>query len=94
MQEQVRPSVQRILDAITGTPAYVRNGRRDVLATNRLGYALYSDMYIDAIRPVNIARFVFLSPRARTYFLNWQSTANDTVAILRSEAGRNRTTVG
>lgn len=89
VQEQVRPSVQRILDAITGTPAYVRNGRRDVLATNRLGYALYSDMYIDPVRPVNIARFVFLSPRARTYFLNWQSTANDTVAILRSEAGRN-----
>ena len=66
----MRPSVQRILDALTGATAYVRNGRRDVLATNRLGYALYSDMYIDPIRPVNIPRFVFLSPRARTYFLN------------------------
>ena len=89
----MRPSVQRILDALTGAPAYVRNGRRDVLPTNRLGYALYSDMYIDPIRPVNIARFVFLSPRARTYFLNWESAANDTVAMLRSEAGPNPTTV-
>jgi transcriptional regulator with XRE-family HTH domain len=88
-QPRVRPSVQRILDAITSTPAYVRNGRRDVLAANQLGYALYSEMYLDPVRPVNVARFVFLSPRARTFFLNWESAANDTVAILRSEAGRN-----
>jgi hypothetical protein len=39
--------------------------------------------------PENIARFVFLSPRARAFFLNWESAANDTVAILRTEAGRN-----
>ena len=71
------------------TPAYVRNGRRDILAANRLGYALYSEAYIDPARPVNIARFVFLSPRARAFFLNWESAANDTVAILRTEAGRN-----
>jgi transcriptional regulator with XRE-family HTH domain len=88
-QQLVRPSVQRILDAMTGTPAYARNGRRDILAANRLVYALYSEAYLDPARPVNIARFVFLSPRARAFFLNWQSAANDTVAILRTEAGRN-----
>jgi transcriptional regulator with XRE-family HTH domain len=88
-QQLVRPSVQRILDAMIVTPAYVRNGRRDILATNRLGYALYSEAYIDPARPVNIARFVFLSPRARAFFINWESAANDTVAILRTEAGRN-----
>jgi len=88
-QQPVRPSVQRILDAMTGAPAYVRNGRRDVLAANQLGYALYSEMYLDPFRPVNVARFIFLSPRARTFFLNWEGAANDAVAILRSEAGRN-----
>jgi hypothetical protein len=88
-RQLVRPSVQRILDALTGTPAYARNGRRDILAANRLGYALYSEAYLDPARPVNIARFVFLSPRARAFFLSWESAANDTVAILRSEAGRN-----
>ena len=88
-QQLVRPSVQRILDAMIGTPAYARNGRRDILAANRLGYALYSEAYLDPARPVNIARFVFLSPRARVFFLNWESAANDTVAILRTEAGRN-----
>src|SRR5271165_6594577 len=57
---QVRPSVQRMLDAITGAPAYVRNGRGDILAANRLGYALYSEMFTSPHRPVNTARFTFL----------------------------------
>ena len=34
---QIRQPVQQILDAMPGAPAYVRNGRRDILAANRLG---------------------------------------------------------
>ena len=34
------------------------------------------------------ARFVFLDPRATTFFRDWETVANDTVAILRAEAGR------
>jgi transcriptional regulator with XRE-family HTH domain len=64
-QQRIRPSVQRILDAITDAPAYVRNGRRDILAANRLGYALYSEMYRDPARPVNIARFSAWPVRGR-----------------------------
>ena len=88
-QEGMRPTIQRILDAMTGAPAYVRNGRRDILAANRLGYALYSELYRDPARPVNVARFVFLDPRARTFFLDWATAANDMVAALRAEAGKN-----
>ena len=51
---RIRPSVQRILDVITDAPAYVRNARRDILAANRLWYALYSEMYRDPARPVNV----------------------------------------
>ena len=89
LQEGLRPTIQRILDAMTGAPAYVRNGRRDILAANRLGYALYSELYLDPARPVNVARFVFLNSRARTFFLDWTSAANDMVAALRAEAGKN-----
>jgi transcriptional regulator with XRE-family HTH domain len=87
-QQRVRPGVQRILDALDA-PADVRNGRRDILAANRLGYALYSELFIDPVRPANIARFVFLSPRAREFFPDWEGAANDLVANLRTEAGRN-----
>ncbi|MFE4194690.1 helix-turn-helix transcriptional regulator [Paenarthrobacter sp. NPDC056912] len=88
-EQQIRPTVQRILDAMADVPAYVRNGRRDILATNKLGLALYSEMFTDAVRPVNVARFVFLNPRARGFFMDWETAANDLVANLRTEAGRN-----
>ena len=86
---RVRPSVQRMLDAMIGAPAFVRNGRMDILAANRLGHALYSEMYADPRRPANTARFVFLDPRAPGFYLDWDQVASDSVSILRAEAGRN-----
>jgi transcriptional regulator with XRE-family HTH domain len=87
-KQRVRPSVQWILDAMTGAAAFVRNGRLDVLASNQLGRALYSEMYVAPARPVNTVRFVFLDPRARDFYVDWERAANDCVAALRSEAGR------
>lgn len=88
-QRIVRPGVQRVLDAMTGAPAWVRNGRSDFLAANRLGYALYSPLFDEPLRPANTARFAFLSPRANEFYVDWENTAKDMVAILRAEAGRN-----
>jgi transcriptional regulator with XRE-family HTH domain len=87
-QERVRPSVQRILDAMADVPAFVRNARLDVLAANRLGQAFYSELFGDLARPVNSARFIFLNPRATEFFLDWETIANDAVGVLRAEAGR------
>jgi transcriptional regulator with XRE-family HTH domain len=87
-QQRVRPSVQRMIDAMTGAPAFLQNGRLDILAANALGRALFSELYVDPVRPVNPARFVFLSPRAPDFYGDWERAANDTVAILRTEAGR------
>jgi transcriptional regulator with XRE-family HTH domain len=88
-QATIRPSVQGILDAMTGAPAYVRNGRGDILAANRLAHALFSDMLADPVQPANTARFVFLDSRATDFFVEWDSIADNVVAVLRSEAGRN-----
>jgi transcriptional regulator with XRE-family HTH domain len=85
---QVRPSVQRILDSMAGTPAFVRNGRLDILAINDLGRALYSAVFDEPRRPANIARFNFLDPRANDFYPDWDDAANTTVALLRTEAGR------
>jgi transcriptional regulator with XRE-family HTH domain len=86
--QRVRPGVQRLLDAITA-PAMVRNARMDILATNQLGRALYSEMFANPRLPVNSARFTFLDPRATTFFVDWDQAADDSVAVLRGEAGRN-----
>jgi len=87
-KQGVRASVQRVLDALTGAPAFVRNGRMDILAANRLGYALDAEMNIGPDRPGNTARFLFLDPRATSSYVDWDDVANDAAAILRSEAGR------
>jgi transcriptional regulator with XRE-family HTH domain len=87
-QQVVRSGVQRLLDAMTMAPAYVRNGRLDILATNPLGSAVFSPIFGDPDRPANIARFIFLDPAAQDFYLEWERMASDTVALLRGEAGR------
>jgi hypothetical protein len=86
-QERVRPTVQRILDAMVGLPAYVRNGRLDILAANPLGHALYSPVFTSPAGAPNMARFIFLDPAASEFFQSWDTIANDAVAILRAPAG-------
>ncbi|MGN6741968.1 MAG: helix-turn-helix transcriptional regulator [Amnibacterium sp.] len=86
--EAVRPPIQRMLDAMTDAPAWVRNERFDLLASNALGRALYAPVLAMAGR-INTARFAFLDPAARTYFRDWSRTADDCVATLRGAAGRN-----
>jgi len=85
---QVRPAVQRILDSMTTTPAYVRNHRLDILAANRLGQALFAPVFDSPAQPPNPARFLFLDARAPDFYLDWERQAQDTVAMLRSQAGR------
>ncbi|MCA4135254.1 helix-turn-helix transcriptional regulator [Arthrobacter sp. M4] len=88
--QTVRPSVQRVIDAITTAPAWVRNDRGDVLASNDLGRALYLDMMADdSATPPNSARFTFLNPKAQEFFADWERSADDIVAVLRSTAGKN-----
>ncbi len=86
-QQRVRPIVQRILDSINA-PAYVRNGRLDILAANPLGAALHSPVFDDLSGAPNMARFIFLNPTGPDFFVDWDHVANDVVAILRAEAGR------
>jgi transcriptional regulator with XRE-family HTH domain len=89
-KHRVRPSIQHILDGLTGAAAFVHNARLDNLATNELGRALYSDMFSRAAGPgpVNSARYVFLDPGAREFYADWDRAASDVVAVLRYAAGR------
>jgi transcriptional regulator with XRE-family HTH domain len=87
-KQRARPEIQWTLDAITGAAAFVSNERLDVLAANQLGRALFSELYAAPARPINTARFVFLDPRAEAYYGDWDRVATESVAILRSAAGR------
>jgi transcriptional regulator with XRE-family HTH domain len=89
---RVRPSVQRVLDAMLSVPAFVRNARFDVVASNPLGRALYSPVFDSPLftqrGPVNTARFCFLDPAAREYWPQWEEVADDSVSYLRHASGR------
>jgi transcriptional regulator with XRE-family HTH domain len=95
-RQRVRPGVQRLLDAMTGVPAFVQNGRLDVLAANTLARALYAALFEAAApgrgagRAPNHARFTFLDPRSADFYPDWNRAAADGVALLRAEAGRSR----
>ncbi len=85
--QRVRPSVQQVLDSMTGAAAFVRNGRLDILSANRLGYALYSPVFASPMRPVNLARFIFLEPQSADFYAEWDGIAAAAVGSLRAEAG-------
>ncbi|MHB9861444.1 helix-turn-helix transcriptional regulator [Streptomyces sp. YIM S03343] len=82
-----RDSLTRALDAIALGPAFVRNGRMDVLATNALGRAFYDEVF-DGPGQENLARYCFLDERAKAFYPDWEAAADVTVSILRTEAGR------
>jgi transcriptional regulator with XRE-family HTH domain len=85
---QLQPRVQWMLDSMTGSAAFVANGRLDIVAANPLGRALHAPLFDVPGRPANFARFQFLDPRAHGFYPDWEGAANVTVALLRAEAGR------
>ncbi|MFF8449945.1 helix-turn-helix transcriptional regulator [Streptomyces leeuwenhoekii] len=90
-KDQWKPhrSLQWTLDAITAGPAFVRNGRMDLLAANQLARVFYADVYATPGNQANLARFNFLDPASRRFYPDWDLFADVAVAILRTEAGRN-----
>jgi hypothetical protein len=80
--------VARLLELMSEVPAFVNNGRGDVLAANPLAEALLAPMFDAAAPPVDHAGFAFLDPRARDFWIDWNRIASDIVAMLRTEAGR------
>jgi MmyB-like transcription regulator ligand binding domain/Helix-turn-helix domain len=83
-----RPAVLTILAGMASVPAYVRTTRMDILAANQLCQALYGGALDDQRLPLNLARYLFLDPHSRGFFLDWDGVADDLVGTLRAQAGR------
>ena len=88
-RQPVRPELRNMLEAMSGVPAYIRNGRLDILAGNALAQALFAPIFTSPARPVNAARFTFLDPAATEFYPDWDAVADQNVATLRAEVGRN-----
>lgn len=88
----LEPAMQWLLDSMTLSAGFVRNGRLDIVASNALGRALHGSMFASPTTRehgrANFARFHFLDPSALDFFVDWEAGAATTVALLRAEAGR------
>ncbi|MBB5075754.1 helix-turn-helix transcriptional regulator [Nonomuraea endophytica] len=86
--DRVRPTVRRVLDAMSDIPAFVMGRRTDMLACNRLASLLFWNRPTPPDGPLNCARLVFLEEQTRSLFRDWEHKARETVAFLRLDAGR------
>lgn len=80
-RDAVPAEVQRLLDSMSGVPAFVFGPFLDVLAHNRLLAALHH-----VPPPSNMVRHVFLEDASRAIYPDWDEVAAETVAALRAAA--------
>lgn len=81
---RVRPELARVLDLVSGAPAFIIGHRLDIAAGNRLADLLYG-------RPVhglNTARHLFLDEDGRELYTDWEQCTLDAVGHLRLAAGK------
>jgi transcriptional regulator with XRE-family HTH domain len=82
-----REAVLAILAGLT-IPAYVRTPRMEIVAANELCRGLYGGALDEDRLPLNLARYLFLDPHSRGFFVDWDHVADDLVGALRTQVGR------
>lgn len=77
--EKVDPALLQVMASWPDTAALVYNRAYDVLAANPLAEALFGDVGVMH----NLMLMVFAEPRARVFYVDWQSVAANAVAGFR-----------
>jgi len=86
--EAVTPRLQRVLDAMAFTPAYIKTSTWDVIAWNGAAAAVLHDYGTMPPEERNIMRLMFLDPRVRARQPQWDSVARFVVAAFRADSVR------
>jgi transcriptional regulator with XRE-family HTH domain len=76
----VRPTLQRVLDAMEYIPAYVHNARWDRIAWNDAALALMGDFASDPPDQRNTVWRTFADPAVRAYSEDWEQVARIVIA--------------
>ncbi|MFE2043176.1 helix-turn-helix transcriptional regulator [Streptomyces sp. NPDC059477] len=84
--QRVRPVIHRML-AQFGSPAQVLGRGLTVLAANQLARSLFFDPVQVPVKDRNLAKWLYLDPRARELHLDWEQHALDYAAVLRADTG-------
>ena len=86
-EEGISPRIQRVLDAMEFSPAFVKTVTWELVAWNRAAAAVFG---YNALIPEhrNILRRLFFDPQTRAAQFDWQSVARFAVAAFRAETAR------
>jgi transcriptional regulator with XRE-family HTH domain len=83
---KARPAALAMINALDPVPAVIHGPHLEVLGINHAAKALLDDFDAMPIRERNMARWMFLDPRAKQVYLDWADIAAEMVAILRAAA--------
>jgi transcriptional regulator with XRE-family HTH domain len=86
--EGVTPRLQRLLDALEGSPALVKTATWDIVAWNRAAAVVLTDYSALPPGQRNILRLMFGSPHARAAQHDWDNIARFVVGAFRVDAAR------
>ena len=86
--EGISPRLQRVLDTLECSPAFIRSATWDVIAWNRVAAAVLTDYSTLPDGQRNVLRMMFRDSRVRAAQPNWQSVARYVVASFRADVAR------
>jgi transcriptional regulator with XRE-family HTH domain len=87
-REDVSPRLQRVLDAMVETPAYIKNATWDIVAWNSAASAVLGDYQSLDAEQRNILRRIFSNPHHRDRMPNWENDARFIVGAFRADVAR------
>src|SRR5271170_5347019 len=82
--EGITPRLQRLLDTLEHSPAFIRTATWDIIAWNRAAAAVLTDYSALPDGQRNVLRMMFRDSRTRAAQSNWQSVARFVVASFRA----------
>jgi transcriptional regulator with XRE-family HTH domain len=84
----ITPRLQRLLDSLDHSPAFIRTATWDVIAWNKAAAAVLTDYSSLADGKRNVLRMMFRDSSVRAAQPNWQSVARYVVASFRADVAR------
>lgn len=84
----ITPRLQRLLDTLDHSPAFIRTATWDVIAWNRAAAAVLTDYSKLPEGQRNVLRMMFRDARVRAAQANWRNVARFVVASFRADVAR------
>ncbi|SEM74370.1 transcriptional regulator, XRE family [Stigmatella aurantiaca] len=85
---QVAPSLQRVLDALTASPAFVKTPVWDIVAWNAAAAAVLTDYAALSASQRNVLRRLFGDPALHASRPDWEQHARFALAVFRMDVAR------